>query len=140
MVLRKGLATNPCSSSSAPQSSSAQALLNPTPGGSLHLPSSLLPWPLSHPEVWVPSAGHSRSQQSCGPPEACTASASSQPGWDSPAQHSQPGSWPGSTLQSGCWPCPSRGPTPTGLVGAATWASWELLQAPATYKREASLV
>lgn len=42
-------------------------------------------------------------------------SASSQPGWDVPAQHSQPGSWPRSTLQRGRQPCPARGPTPTCL-------------------------
>ena len=43
------------------------------------------------------------------------------------------GSWPGSTLQRGCWPCPGRGPTPTGLGGGAVWEPWEpweLLSAP----------
>lgn len=43
---------------------------------------------------------------------ACTVSASSQPGWDVPAQHGQPDSWPGSTLQRGCWPCAARAPPP----------------------------
>lgn len=114
---------------------------SPSRGVSLHLPSSLPPWPLSHPAAGVPSAGCNPSQQSSRPPEACTASASSQPDWDVPAQHSQPGSsWPGSTLQRGCWPWPARGPTPTGLAGGAAWEPWELLLAPATYKREASLV
>lgn len=115
---------------------------SPSRGVSLHLPSSLPPWPLSHPAVWVPAAGHNPSKQSPGPLEAYTASASSGPGWDIPAQRSQPGSWPGSTLQRGCWPCPTKGPTPTGLAGAAAWKPWEpweLLLAPATYRREASL-
>lgn len=114
-------------------SGSAEKLCSASPskGVSLHLPSSLPPWPLSHPAVWVPSPGHNPRQLSSGPPEAYTASASSQPGWDIPAQHSQPGSWPGSTLQRGCRPCPTRGPTPTGLAGAAAWEPWELLLAPA---------
>lgn len=55
---------------------------------------------------------------------------------DVPAQHGQPGSWPWSILQRGCWPCPTMSP-PT-LVWGVRQPGWELLLAPGAYRREAS--
>lgn len=73
-----------------------------------------------------PQLGLVPADRALGLHRACTASASSQPEGDVPAQHSQPGFWPGSTLQRGCWPCPhwSRKEGSLGALRASigTWS------------------